>query len=195
MKRLLIFLPLLPLAVAGYFLLEDMVTKRRTAAHIIMVGDSYVAHFPQDKLPIVFSGRENETTASLLTRIADVADEQPKKIVLEVGYNDLKAGASLDSVQRNYVALIHTIREHSPTTRIYLQDILPGKHGDAVNGAVYRFNTGLPALAEAEKVTYQPISDLLAPRGFTSAYEMEGNGLSDHAYFMWKWRLRRRMTE
>lgn len=195
MKRALFFLPLFPLTVAGYFLLEDMVTKRRASQHIIMIGDERVMYFPQEKLPITFSGREAETTTTLLSRIAVVAAEKPKKLVLEIGYHDLKNGVSVDSLLDNFRRIIAQVKATSPATRIYIQDILPGPKGDAVNGAAYRFNRSLPALAESEGVAYLPVADLLTPRGYLNPYQMESNRLNDHAYFQWKWRIRRRMNE
>jgi acyl-CoA thioesterase-1 len=66
------------------------------------------------------AGESGETSAGALSRIGWVLRGRPAVIVIETGANDGLRGQTPDSVKANIQAIIDSIRQHSPTTRIVL---------------------------------------------------------------------------
>jgi lysophospholipase L1-like esterase len=96
---------------------------------VIMLGNSLTHHFEWNEIfknvNIKNRGIMGDISKGVLQRLDNTLESKPKKIFIEVGINDLLAGFAIDSVFKNYVSIIQTIKLKSPKTRIYMQNILP----------------------------------------------------------------------
>ena len=71
----------------------------------------------------------------IIDRLHQILPGQPEKIFLMTGINDLSHDLSVDSVAYLIGQVIHKIKEESPTTKIYLQSLLP------INEKVSKYKT------------------------------------------------------
>ncbi len=58
-------------------------------------------------------------------RLDCVVANQPKKIFLLIGINDVSHNLSADKIASDYSRLIDKIREKAPDTRLYVQSVMP----------------------------------------------------------------------
>ncbi|MBN2350669.1 MAG: sialate O-acetylesterase [Bacteroidales bacterium] len=96
---------------------------------IIMLGNSHTQNFEWHEIfgnvNIKNRGINGDITKGVLQRIAEVTESKPQKVFIEIGVNDLLNGFFMDSVFYNYERIIQNIRDQSPETRIYIQNLLP----------------------------------------------------------------------
>lgn len=70
-------------------------------------------------------GISGDVTYGVLHRLPVILEQKPKKIFVTTGVNDIKRGASIEEVSRNYERIIKLIKQTSPKTKLYVQSILP----------------------------------------------------------------------
>jgi len=63
-------------------------------------------------------------TGGLLLRLDEITQHQPSMIFLMIGINDLGVN-SKGKILENYELIVKNIKEHSPSTKLNLQSILP----------------------------------------------------------------------
>ena len=118
---------------------------------VVMLGDSitegadWPALFP--RVRIHNQGIGGDDTEGVLRRLALVTDRRPGKVFVMIGTNDLGKGVrSADEIVRNIATIVDQIRADSPTTKIYLQSVLPRlrRRADQVSSV----NRGIETLAQ-----------------------------------------------
>lgn len=82
---------------------------------------------------VVNRGISGDVVDGIEERLDPIVKGQPAKIFLMIGVNDVSLNLSADSIANATLALVQHIRQQSPTTKIYVQSILP------VNGSFNRF--------------------------------------------------------
>jgi lysophospholipase L1-like esterase len=96
---------------------------------IIFVGDSHIQNFELYELlqntRVRNRGINSDVTKGVLLRLSDVTKRSPSKVFLEIGTNDILRGMPLDTIKQNYHNIITRIKKESPTTSIYLMNLLP----------------------------------------------------------------------
>ena len=96
---------------------------------IIMLGNSLTHNFEWSEyfnnVNIKNRGINGDITKGILNRLDEITESKPKKIFIEIGINDLLQGYFVNTIFKNYCKIVQTIRERSPKTRIYVQNILP----------------------------------------------------------------------
>lgn len=70
-------------------------------------------------------GISGDYSAGVLNRLKDITDGKPAKIFLMIGVNDLSRNIAPDSIVKNICLAVAFIHQESPSTRIYIQSILP----------------------------------------------------------------------
>ena len=70
-------------------------------------------------------GISGDTTDGVYDRLAPIVDGRPKKIFLMIGVNDLARGRTTGEIADGIRAIAERIRTESPSTRLYLQSMLP----------------------------------------------------------------------
>jgi len=70
-------------------------------------------------------GISGDYTAGVLNRLKDITDGRPAKIFLMIGVNDLSRNTAPDSIVKNICLAVSYIRQEMPSTKVYVQSILP----------------------------------------------------------------------
>ncbi|MBP3589354.1 MAG: sialate O-acetylesterase, partial [Muribaculaceae bacterium] len=58
-------------------------------------------------------------------RLDRVIENQPKKIFLLIGINDVSHNLSADSIASDYARIVKRIRKEAPRTELYIQSVMP----------------------------------------------------------------------
>ena len=106
-------------------------------------------------------GISGDVCMGVYDRLDAVVNGAPAKIFLLIGINDVDRGASADSIVERIGMIVDKIRKDSPSTKIYLQSVLPvSDHYKMFNGHTSRWqvvpeiNKGLVRLAADRGVKY-----------------------------------------
>lgn len=102
---------------------------------------------------VVNRGINGDVIAGIRERIAPVVDGRPAKIFLMCGANDVSHDLSADSIATAAAELVAYIREATPTTKVYMQSMLP------INNSFGRYK-----LMAGKEDTIREINRLLRPQ-------------------------------
>ena len=96
---------------------------------IVMLGNSLTDGCEFNELlnnsHIKNRGIVGDIVQGLIDRIGPIIQGQPKKLFIMSGVNDISHDVSADSIARVTERLIVMVKQGSPTTKIYLQSLLP----------------------------------------------------------------------
>ena len=144
---------------------------------------------------VVNRGISGDVTYGVLNRLSFILNQKPKKIFLEIGVNDIKRGASIENVSKNYELIIKQIRQTSPKTNLYVQSILPVNEGmladiyaKITNDRIINTNLKLKELTEKYDCIFVDLhqSDLKAKDGqLKKELSTDGLHLQPLAYIVW----------
>lgn len=70
-------------------------------------------------------GISSDVVGGVAKRLGQVLSGRPCKIFLLIGINDVSHGLSADEIASEYESLVERIRMESPTTRLYVQSVMP----------------------------------------------------------------------
>lgn len=70
-------------------------------------------------------GIRSDIITGVEKRLGQITSGEPAKIFLLIGINDISHGQTVDELARRYERLVKKIREESPSTRLYLQSVMP----------------------------------------------------------------------
>lgn len=148
-----------------------------------------------DEKNVINRGISGDVTYGVINRLPFILSQKPKKIFLAIGVNDIKRGASIEEVSRNYEKIIKTITEMSPRTKLYVQSILPVNEGmlaaiysKITNDRILKVNQNLQALSSKYKCVYVDLhrSELKGSDGqLKSTLSTDGLHLQPLAYIIW----------
>ncbi len=95
---------------------------------IVMLGNSITQSCEWSELlenpKIVNRGIAGDMTGGMMVRLEEITKYHPAKIFLMIGINDLSV-ISKEKIIENYKSIVNQIVEKSPSTKLYLQSILP----------------------------------------------------------------------
>lgn len=106
--------------------LFKVLPKRKNT--IVFLGASIIQHCEWHELlgQSVFNrGIAGDTTHDVLSRLDSVYAQQPSKLFIMVGLNDLFRKHSVSEVLKNYERIITIIQTQTPDTKIYFSSLLP----------------------------------------------------------------------
>lgn len=163
---------------------------------IIMLGNSLTHNFEWHEIfkdvNIKNRGINGDITKGLLQRLDEIVESRPQKIFIEIGINDLLQGYSLDSVFLNYQNIVKLIRQKSPNTKIYIQNVLPtsrniNKTERPVIDSVYKLNGKLKNFSSENELTYIDLFSIFNSNGkLNPKYDCGDNlHLSGSGYKEW----------
>ena len=134
---------------------------------IVFAGDSHtqffeLAEFFLDR-NIKNRGIYGDISAGLLSRMNQVTEGQPRKIFLEIGYNDLCEKITPDSISKNIVLMVKYIRRQSPDSEIYINSVFPSsaKRGIEIS-QIPIINEKIKQICRSYKIAYIDIYVKLA---------------------------------
>ena len=162
---------------------------------IVFLGDSLTAEcewremFGNNAL-ILNRGIGGDTSAGVLKRAASVAALQPAAVFLMIGTNDaLKLDYRPDDTIQKDRAIVQTILQGSPGTKIYLESILPTRN-PKFNRWSGNVNDGIRGLADGNTVAYLDIRAAFVDDGaLNSNFTEDGIHLNGAGYQCWKRQL------
>ncbi|MBE9032604.1 lysophospholipase [filamentous cyanobacterium LEGE 11480] len=162
-----------------------------------MVGDSLSQWFPADRLP----GRQiwlnqsisGDTTTGILKRLAVLRNAKPDTVYLMAGVNDLKRGATDQTILRNIHQIIRRLRQQHPQAQIVVQSILPTRSDRIPNARIVKLNPLIQALAQRHGVDYLDLHQQFRDwdGGLRADLTTDGIHLSPQGYQVWQAALQR----
>ena len=164
------FLPEFYKVCVGKFEKEPVVKGR-----IIFLGNSITQIGDWKKLlndtTVINRGIGGDVTFGVLKRLEEVINRQPSKLFLLIGINDIGKDIPDSVIAYNVRKIIVRVQAGSPSTKIYLQSILPlnpdvknfPQHYDKQQH-VLSTNELLKEVAEATHCTYVNIHDLFTDK-------------------------------
>ena len=162
---------------------------------IIFLGDSITEYGQWEELmnhpKVKNRGIAGDTTWGLLRRLKNITASQPAAIFLMIGINDFLF-TNEKEILKNYTTIVQQIKEETPTTRLYIQSVLPVnnrvKNTVFQNTAIISLNNSLKELAEKEGLPYLDIHQQLRNgKGLLKAeYTADGVHINGVAYLKWK---------
>ncbi len=96
---------------------------------IIFLGNSITEggqwHQLTDNETRINRGISGDITLGVLKRIDDIVSREPSKLFILIGINDVSKDFPDAVIVENYKKIIHALKSKTPTTKIYIQSLLP----------------------------------------------------------------------
>ena len=209
-KIILLLSLIINICFAGYLLIK----KYQSSQHVVVVKPAYYLNrqtifdiLPITKNDIVFAGDSHtqffevheffpayqiknrgifdDVSSGLLDRMKQVTSGQPKKIFIEIGFNDI-GDISADSVNKNIKAIIEFIKHQSPSSLIYINSIFPSGR-DIYKPLVPVFNNKIKNLCMQYHIPYIDVYAKLSTGGLLDKRYDCGDGvhLNGQGYLVW----------
>lgn len=175
------------------------------ASPTVFLGDSVTEFCEWSELlgaPVLNRGISSDTTVDILDRLDPVLALHPKTIFLMIGLNDAVQRSSAADAAERYRKILQAIREESPTTRIYIESLLPVRstgslvqslgpdRAPRLNEWVQDMNRRISSYADGKTIFYINIHDDMLENGeLASCYTVDGIHLSGAGYAAWKQRV------
>lgn len=169
-----------------------------TTGQIIFLGNSITEGGPWDELlpdwKILNRGIGGDITFGLLQRSDEIIQRKPTHLFILIGINDIAKDIPPSVIADNCLKLIELIHKRSPSTKIFLQSILPvnptvvnfPQHYDK-GEYVLKTNLLLKEAAKRTDVTFIDLYDsfLDNQRLLDSRYTFDGLHLNRAGYQRW----------
>jgi lysophospholipase L1-like esterase len=158
----------------------------------VIVGDSLALWMPPEALPQnrfwLNQSISGETTSHMLRRLHYFANARPDTIHIMAGINDLKQGASEDSVVRNLQQMVGRLRQQHPQAQIVVHSILPTRWESLPSDQIQRVNGRLAQLAQQPGVSFVDLQTTFADDQGQLRRELTTDGLhlSRQGYAVWR---------
>jgi lysophospholipase L1-like esterase len=169
------------------------IAQGQGANHLsILVGDSLSMWFPREKLPTgklwLNQGISGDTSSGVLKRLGAFSATRPDVIYVMAGINDLRKGASDDTILRNYRRIVRRLRDSHPKAQIIVQSILPTRLAKLSNTRIRHINTQLTQIAKREGANYLNIYSWFTDMEGNMRPELTTDGLhlSQEGYDVWR---------
>ena len=188
--------------VTSYYYLErqtlfDNLPKPSTNT-IYFLGDSLTDGCEWSELfsntKIKNRGINGDTSEGVLNRLNQITQSKPQKIFIMIGINDLLNNIDSTKILDNYQKIITNIRYNSPTTKIYIESILPMNFEldkakrQITNKDISNFNNNLKNLADNSNIFYIDLYSkfLNSSEQLNDQYTFDGIHLNGQGYLIWK---------
>lgn len=167
---------------------------------IVMLGNSLTQSCEWSELlqnsKMVNRGISGDMTGGLLMRLDEITLYQPAKLFLMIGINDLSVH-SLDDILKNYEAIVSDILLKTPSTKLYLQSILPVnnqvRNSGKSNSDIVFLNKKIENIATENGLVFLNLHPLfLDKKGeLDSKLTQDGIHLDASGYLIWKKELQK----
>ena len=139
-------------------------------------------------------GISGDITFGVLQRLQEIIDGKPAKLFILIGINDILRNVPDHYIIANHKKLIERVQAASPSTKIYLQSILPVndsftqvKSIMGKNPKVLEINQALQRIAREYKVTYVDLHTAFCDKDgkLTAELTYDGLHLTLEGYKLW----------
>jgi lysophospholipase L1-like esterase len=137
-------------------------------------------------------GIAGDDSKGILNRLKEITDKKPAKIFIMVGINDLGRGESIENIIKNYREILKKIREDSPTTKVYVQSVLPVnntlKNQHRKNNDIILLNDQIRSLSSELGLTFINLFPLFTNKSGEMDLKLSGDGIhiNGSGYLIWK---------
>lgn len=162
---------------------------------IVFLGDSITAQCEWsemfDKCNIINRGIPGDATDGVLKRLSNILKNNPQKIFLMIGVNDLFFH-DLPHIIENYRKIVTRINNESPQTKLFIQSVLPinnnVKETTLDNKTIIDLNNELQKIASINDLTYIDLFSLFIDenKNLNASYTQDGIHLNGQGYMEWK---------
>lgn len=170
----------------------------------VFLGDSLTFRTEWNELfpdeTVLNRGIEGDTTQGVYDRLDDVVDEEPVKIFLLIGINDLLQGEDQKTIVKNYQRILDKLKSSLPDTTVYVQSLFPinsDQHTDFTNNQdVNDLNKQIKAMARDKGYDYIDIhSKLMKDNQLNENYTEDGLHLNGQGYSVWVHTIQDKVSE
>lgn len=164
---------------------------------ITQAGD-WSAYFPGTD--VANRGISGDNTEGILARLNEITAAKPRKLFIMAGINDISKNVSTLEIIENYHKIIQTVKTESPTTRIFIQSLLPinndfkrYKRLIGKEKQLLQLNEQLYSLAQSENATFINLFPFFVDAEGKLQQHFTGDGLhlKPDAYLLWTNIIRR----
>lgn len=170
----------------------ELLPKRPRA--IVFLGDSITREgdwsewFPHE--PVLNRGVGGDTIERVMRRLEGILTQEPRRLFLLIGINDLWRGTPVEAVLTNYKSLVDKIRSSAPRTELVLQTLLPvaPRYFSAVtNETIEKLNGGIREIAESQGLRVIDLHAQFADKEgqLPEKYTSDGIHLLGEGYLHW----------
>lgn len=157
---------------------------------VVFIGDSITEGFLVTEIfgpKAKNQGISANTTRHILLRLEPIINLRPKKIVLNIGVNDLREDVPQDTIVDNFRRILMRIRNGSPKTDIIVNSVFPTS-GDYffVQPKILTLNESIKAYCQEQGFTFVDVySDLVKNNQLDSSFTYDGIHLNGKGYKVW----------
>lgn len=140
-------------------------------------------------------GISGDNVIGVYDRLHQILPGHPAKLFLLIGVNDLSQDSTANGIISNIGKVVDRIQKESPTTKLYLQSLLPinesfgrWKKLEGKSTMIPEINAGLEALAREKGATFVNLFPLFTEKGtnvLSSEFTSEGLHLNEAGYKIW----------
>lgn len=168
-------------------------TLPNVGKEIVFAGDGWIENAAWKEIfenpKIINRGIQQDNTAGLLARVAEISESEPEKVFLMVGSQDLAEGTDETQIIKNYRQIITEIAVRSPQTKIFVHSVLPvvNEINLRTNANILTLNKKLEALATEYNATYLNVfGELAENQQLNPAFSNDGLHLNGKGYQKWQ---------
>ncbi|MGD9886875.1 MAG: GDSL-type esterase/lipase family protein [Bacilli bacterium] len=174
--------------------------NHRVSEHkIVFLGDSLTEFFKINEffpnLSVYNRGIASDTTVGVLERLHDnVIVLNPKKVFVQIGTNDLRAGTKLPMIINNIQIILSELQSKLPNAQIYFLSLYPVNSKAVIfspffvyprtNKKIKKINESIKTFCEQNNIPYINVFDcLIDEKGdLKKEYTVEGLHISYYGY-------------
>ena len=135
-------------------------------------------------------GIAGDVTAGVLNRLAEIYYYKPKKVFLKIGINDLfHNDLTSEYIANNIKLIVDKIHLESPSTKIYVQTILPTANNTPSKERIAATNTILKAMTPTNYLQIIDLHSRFADKNdvMIGSYTNDGLHLTELGYLAWQY--------
>ena len=165
---------------------------------IVFVGNSITEQGEWQELiagkNVINRGISGDVTFGIPARLDEILHRKPSKIFLLMGINDMKRGIPNETIIKNYNILVIATQRKSPSTKIFIQSVLPvnkvmltNPYSKLNNEKIHNLNAQLQQICKRYKITYVNLHEDLADANgeLKKKLSIDGLHLRSTAYIIW----------
>lgn len=126
----------------------------------------------------------------LSSKVTSVSNIKPKRVFILCGINDINPNLSEKTFSSNYINLLHVVKSKFPSSKIYVQSILPvlpklEKTNQNINNSrINKCNMLIKEITDAENVKYLDAASIIENKNI-DLYAEDGLHFKKNFYNLW----------